>query len=556
MALIRCPDCEREVSSRAHSCPQCAYPIDRLTNFSDAILQSDSDMVRDLLHAGFKMDEPNSDGYTPLMLACQQGDYDITKLLVDSGADVNRQGEKGTTALMEAASNGHDRIVKLLIEDGVDPLIKNQEGQTALDIAVTKKREDIIPILRGLLAEPEPEPELEEALELEEAIEEINEPDEEPLLPPVLPETVITDIPTPLVPPPLPVEAKQAFRLRTIDDFAPALEEEKYSGPGFVCRSCQQQIAPEDIWCSHCKAPIIRRYCGGCRELIPDNAARCPYCNSSKLNRFRYIRNLEQIVAGTVVLGVFLFLLGIYNPSNNTSYATKLAEKREVQQDQVAKTDEEKYNQRVHQTVRNTRTQTPTEPAVVRIIPRQTDQNQILEASGEESHNQIPTVERIEVAPDTASKIKEAQPQVGKPLEEQKPELEKPENEEALTAGREDPAARSVEEDRQLEASTQKAMRLNEEGFRLMKRGRYSDAIPVLAQALRTFPSGEKNLAYAYALFNLGRSLRLAGRPDLAIPILEERMKFADQRHIVARELEVARIELNEPQQYDNVQFE
>lgn len=44
MALIRCPDCEREVSSKARSCPQCAYPIEGLTNFSDAILQKDSDM--------------------------------------------------------------------------------------------------------------------------------------------------------------------------------------------------------------------------------------------------------------------------------------------------------------------------------------------------------------------------------------------------------------------------------------------------------------------------------------------------------------------------------
>ena len=526
MALIRCPDCEREVSRRAHSCPQCGYPVDRLTNFSDAILQKDSEMVRDLLHAGLKIDEPNTEGYTPLMLACQQGNLDITNILVDAAASLNSQGKQGTTALMEAAENGHDRIVERLLEEGVDPAVKNQEGLTALDLAIRKKKKAVIPILRSLLSEPElSEPKLEES-DLEEVIEPEEEKEEEAILPPAMPEPVPveTNIP-PFVPPPLPVEARPAARLRSIDDFAPAVEEGKYIGPGFICRTCQHEIAPEDIWCPHCKAPIVRRYCGGCKELIPDNAARCPYCNSSKLNRFRYIRNLEQVVAGTVVLGVLLFLFGIYNPANTTSYAKKLAEKRSIQQEQIAKSDEEKAKKSLPQAFHRNRTQTLTEPAVVRIVPRQTDQNQVLLAAGKTAESRkIPTVERIEVAPDPA------QP---------KPEVEK------LT-----------QEEQQPDASNQVAMRLNEEGFRLMKRGRYSEAIPVLAQALRSFPPGKRSLAYAYALYNLGRSLRLAGRPDLAIPILEERMKFADQRHIVARELELARVEVDGPQQYDNVQFE
>jgi tetratricopeptide (TPR) repeat protein len=505
MALIRCPDCEKEVSSRAHSCPQCAYPIDSLTNFSEAILQKDSTMVRDLLHAGFKIDEPNSDGYTPLMVACQQGHVDITKLLVDAGAGLDLEGKDNTTAIAEAAANGHDRIVELLREKGATPPASSL-----------------------------PEPEVEEE---DDEFEDIIEPEdekEEAILPPAVPEPVPveTNIP-PVGPPPLPVEAKSAVRLRMIDEFAPAVDDEKYSGPGFVCRTCQHDIAPDAIWCPHCKAPIIRRYCGGCRELIPDNAARCPYCNSSKLNRFRYIRNLEQIVAGTVVLGVLLFLFGIYNPANTTSYAKKLAEKRSIQQEQIAKADEKEISRTVRKSSYTSRTQTPTEPAVVRIVPRQTDR-QVVEAGGNtsESRNQIPTVERIDVDSDPAPKdVLETQ---------RKPELEEPKK----------------EEEQPQNGSSEVARRLNEEGFRLMKRGRYSDAIPVLAQALRSYPPGKRSLNYAYALYNLGRSLRLAGRPDLAIPILEERMKFADQRHIVARELELAKMEVNGPEQFDNVQFE
>lgn len=32
MALINCPECGREVSSRARACPNCGYPIEELLN--------------------------------------------------------------------------------------------------------------------------------------------------------------------------------------------------------------------------------------------------------------------------------------------------------------------------------------------------------------------------------------------------------------------------------------------------------------------------------------------------------------------------------------------
>jgi len=82
---------------------------------------------------------------------------------------------------------------------------------------------------------------------------------------------------------------------------------------------------------------------------------------------------------------------------------------------------------------------------------------------------------------------------------------------------------------------------LNDRGFALMKAGRYSEAIPLLERAVAGFPENSTDLTYAYALYNLARSLRLAGRPDEAIPLLERRMRFANQREVVARELRAAR---------------
>jgi tetratricopeptide (TPR) repeat protein len=84
---------------------------------------------------------------------------------------------------------------------------------------------------------------------------------------------------------------------------------------------------------------------------------------------------------------------------------------------------------------------------------------------------------------------------------------------------------------------------LNDQGFALMQQGRYDEAIPVLEKAVASFPEGTSDLTYAYALYNLGRSLRLAGRPDEAIPVLERRLRIPNQTGTVRRELEAARKE-------------
>ena len=73
-----------------------------------------------------------------------------------------------------------------------------------------------------------------------------------------------------------------------------------------------------------------------------------------------------------------------------------------------------------------------------------------------------------------------------------------------------------------------------------MNEGRYDDAIPVLQRAVDSFDAGSQDLTYAYALYNLGRSLRLAGRPGDAIPVLERRLEIPNQQKIVKEELKQA----------------
>ncbi len=82
---------------------------------------------------------------------------------------------------------------------------------------------------------------------------------------------------------------------------------------------------------------------------------------------------------------------------------------------------------------------------------------------------------------------------------------------------------------------------LNRQGYALMSRGQYDAAIPVLQKAVASYPKDSKDLNYAFSLYNLGRSLRLAGRPAEAVPILERRLAIPNQTKTVANELRQAR---------------
>jgi hypothetical protein len=93
------------------------------------------------------------------------------------------------------------------------------------------------------------------------------------------------------------------------------------------------------------------------------------------------------------------------------------------------------------------------------------------------------------------------------------------------------------------EGSSESGAALNEQGYAMIQAGEYEAAVPVLEEAVASYPEGSEDLNYAYALFNLGSALRLSGRPDEAIPILEQRLAIPNQTSTVEAELEAAREE-------------
>jgi eukaryotic-like serine/threonine-protein kinase len=94
-----------------------------------------------------------------------------------------------------------------------------------------------------------------------------------------------------------------------------------------------------------------------------------------------------------------------------------------------------------------------------------------------------------------------------------------------------------------VEGSSESGAALNEQGYALIQAGEYDAAVPVLEEAVASYPEGSEDVEYGYALFNLGNALRLSGRPEEAIPVLEQRLQIPDQTSTVERELEAARSE-------------
>jgi serine/threonine protein kinase len=86
---------------------------------------------------------------------------------------------------------------------------------------------------------------------------------------------------------------------------------------------------------------------------------------------------------------------------------------------------------------------------------------------------------------------------------------------------------------------------LNDQGFRLLNGGQPDQAVPVLQKAVDACHGDPSNLTCAYAMYNLGKALRLAGRPDEAVTWLQRRLQNPDQRATVESELAAARAAAN-----------
>jgi tetratricopeptide (TPR) repeat protein len=93
------------------------------------------------------------------------------------------------------------------------------------------------------------------------------------------------------------------------------------------------------------------------------------------------------------------------------------------------------------------------------------------------------------------------------------------------------------------------AVQLDAHGHEMLEQGRYGEAIALLERTLTASgenlqdcrqPASETCLTYAYALYDLGRALRLDGDASAAVPVLRRRLQIENQRPTVQAKLELA----------------
>jgi tetratricopeptide (TPR) repeat protein len=100
-----------------------------------------------------------------------------------------------------------------------------------------------------------------------------------------------------------------------------------------LCRECHGQIQPDDKFCAHCDAVILRRYCPGCNKLVPDHALMCPYCGASageksKTGILQYPNNLALIIL--ILFAASLYYLWPDQKSNQVKSSPQKVEAPKV----------------------------------------------------------------------------------------------------------------------------------------------------------------------------------------------------------------------------------
>ncbi|XP_072310377.1 ankyrin repeat domain-containing protein 34B [Eucyclogobius newberryi] len=121
-------------------------PLDTANPLLRAVFLRRLRLTRLLLDGGAYVNESDSRGYTPLMMACKTPHSDgqsasrvkLVQFLLERGADPSIQDKTGRSALMHACrEQAGSEVVSLLLSSGADISLEDQTGTSALVYAVT-----------------------------------------------------------------------------------------------------------------------------------------------------------------------------------------------------------------------------------------------------------------------------------------------------------------------------------------------------------------------------------------------------------------------------------
>lgn len=110
-----------------------------------AASRGDLALIRFLVEiAGSDVRAKNNSKTTSLMLAASSGSLEVCRYLLDRGANVDAKSSRGLTALMHGVSSGKLELAKLLVERGADTQVIDSFGTNALAYATTTTMKDYL----------------------------------------------------------------------------------------------------------------------------------------------------------------------------------------------------------------------------------------------------------------------------------------------------------------------------------------------------------------------------------------------------------------------------
>ena len=119
-----------------------------INEFKSAVWKGDIYSIRSLLSDGIDINETDSEGKTPLMIASAIAHTEMVKLLLAHGANINDKNHSGWTPLIYAVITDNLEIVELLVENGADLTKRDFDfGYNAFEWAVS---ENLVSIIRFL----------------------------------------------------------------------------------------------------------------------------------------------------------------------------------------------------------------------------------------------------------------------------------------------------------------------------------------------------------------------------------------------------------------------
>lgn len=287
-----------------------------------------------------------------------------------------------------------------------------------------------------------------------------------------------------------------------------------------LCIKCKKQIGPDTQICPHCHVPIIRRYCSGCHRLIPDHVHLCPYCHAEPTVK----KGLGKVSKVAIVLLVPFCLIFAYITFRQTASPIQKIPLRDYDSQQSAIPDTEPSEADFLQN--NPAPQLIPEPPVP---SSSSSPIKVTELKPERVVTNTVEVIQQTVKPKREKPVIQVQP-VAQPVIQIKPVIQ---------------AAPSFAS---RGARLKQGRQLRDLGSRLAKQKQFDKAVYVLQDAIRAFPPETKDLSYGEALYVLGYSLRMSGKPAEAIPVLKKALDFPFIRNKAAQEIKSATDQMKKTQ--------